>query len=281
MFQNLLQNTLSVVANVIFRAPLHTRIAAAMFSAAALAPASYANLLTSTLTPSAPSAPVGQQLYDGPRARPASMDQHVMVSRVLVAPSAPLAQTEWPNPQVARRVAQDTQLGIGLLPPSAGGDAPFVQRDWANPVTKLRAALQPILFRSDVVEVAPDTIPFNEYRWPNPEGVRRGNQSHQLSVSLLTLLPPAVSTPPFVQSEWVNPQRRAFSLDALATVSRVLSNDGAALPFNQYQWPNPTLKTARNNASTMFRSAIGSDAPPDPGTGYNDYHRRYRRISYR
>jgi hypothetical protein len=348
MFQNLLQNTLSVVANVITRIPLHVRVAGALFSAAALAPASYANLLENTLAPTA-SAPFTQRDWINPQQRPFSLEALGTFNRILTNPIAPLVQTDWPNPTRqqprvnALSYEQSTPLWV-LLPP-AGVSVPFAQDDWPNPVVKLRAALLPTLYRPNVevittvplaqrdwpnpvlarvfaqaytqgvplwVQLPPSTsppffqtewpnptlkqltaqqptlyrpnvevittVPLAQEDWPNPTRARVVPQSYEQQVPLWVKLPP-VATFPFVQGTSANPQLRQYSLEALGTFNRILINPVA--PFAQTFWPNPMRMVAKNNAATMFRSAIGSDAPPDPGGGYSDYHRHYRRVSYR
>jgi len=214
--------------------------------------------------------PVGQQHYDRPldsAPYPTSLRTWIGEAIPQVAADRPFVQEDWPTPRPIAQpdrsftrsfnlnlIARD-QLPVGKqvtdLPPREALRATDL-RTWIN---RVNLAL--------TTQAA--ALPFNEYDWPNPRGpaqplrgwIDKFNLNliaqDQLPVgSFHTDLPPQGPARAVDLRTWIN------------TVNLALTTQPAALPFNQYNWPNPRgpEQPLRGWLAKYNENLIGQDVLP-------------------
>ena len=137
----------------------------------------------------------------------------------------PNNQKDWPNPRgYAQPPSITTQtLNLQEFFPFVAPPAPFAQTDWPNPAPARRVVDLLTITRAPYV-APPAPSPFFQTDWPNPpQAARRSEPDLRFAAS--TPFPAAAK--PFSQADWpLAPAGRPYPLDARTFVQAPLKNVG-------------------------------------------------------
>lgn len=201
------------------------------------------------------------------------------------------ADSQWPNPQLraAHRQTWDSPNVTVNLPTSTPPSTDNVRTPL---ITKRIVTRQQNVFDSPNVTIKlPAGVvqsPFNQTDWPNPK-LRAAHRQlwDQPNVTITLPIDPLTYEYAPSDNQWPNPhlfKPRKNTSDFLpVNLLPIVSATGYSYSPSDNQWANP--KRSQNMAAylstdlNLLTSTLTPDTPPAPGEC--DYHRRYRRISYR
>ncbi len=241
------------------------------------------NLLTGTLAPVAVETVVSRAPFVVQQNRLLQQlpiaTGNLLVTTLAQTQSTPFSQTQWANPQATRTATADSYASsIALL--TAVTQAPFSQTQWANPQIT-RTATADSYASSIALLTSVTQAPFSQTQWSNPQATRTATaDSYASSIALLT----AVTQAPFSQTQWSNPQlpRLTTASDQVVNMTLTVLSTIPGTPVFGSTQPNPQIvvsSAAQFSTPNLLTNLLPPVVPP--ATDYNDYHRRYRRISYR
>lgn len=200
-----------------------------------------------------------------------------------MTPGTPTVPIAWPNPVIAAGRGRQYDFFNNIRPLTAA-PIPFLPVSWPNP--QLRVIGRYDIFQNLLVTTLTQTSdPYcaSDNQWPNPtRPVHRQAKDSFNSIPLLTF----VSAAPFFQTDWPNPTLRIDSR-ALRNYSYGLITTTLSLPVGTPLLPmwidNPVLRRYSTAAFTRVADnvLITAENPNPPGSGSDEYHRKYRRISWR
>ncbi len=231
-----------------------------------------ANLLLTTLAPSAPVAPPFDQTeWPNPRGAIGSVALRTWLNplnlnllgqdRVYGGPGQ-VSDYDWPNPIRAKPRVFDYQqsVNVGLLAAIA---APFNQDNWPNPLRRVdnRLVADPLNLTGRLL------TPFSQDDWPNPRGARRSpdyQQSTSLALYKADTDPYVITSSlnyvltssgnkitvgpivfgPFAQFDWPNPKGPQPRPYYQQSINLGLLTTTGTKPFSQTNWPNPLIRIA-------------------------------------
>jgi len=193
--------------------------------------------------------------------RPGAQDPANLLTTLLaIAPAAPFAPADWPNPRRSQRAPPSDPSGSLVLSPAA----PFAQADWPNPRSR-PTVQQP--YQAGVLQATLSLVPFAQYDWPGVRGPAQAQKQQGLGSPLQGAL--GISAP-FSLSDWPNPTTlKSYWRGQLDPANQLpLHLEIFPPPFNITDWPNPYLATVRR-ASWQFSlepllptSALARGRPP-------------------
>jgi len=159
------------------------------------------------------------------------------------------------NPQLRRYTPQDFQLsGVttrGIPPPPA----PFNQTDWVTP-TRAKAAPQDFQLSGYTTRGIPPPAPFKQSDWPNP---LRARSQPTIDTQIVTARQPIPRTPfPATPQEFFTYYaRKPVAIADTVVNNLILAPSAITAPFIQTDWVTPNRPKYFNN-NDIFPNSLGN-----------------------
>src|SRR5690349_3045388 len=264
----------------IVRGPIFTRIVKVVALAAVISQAPV-NLLASTLGTQTPvQAPFSQSDWPNPVVRKPDTNNRTWLQQLNLnllgkdkffgEAGQPPANLNQPNPQRAKRVAQDQSQNLleSTLAPAA--PSAVVWGDYYNTFAQAAKVRNSRVIFGTAAPEAPTVAPFSQTDWPNPTlrkpDVRGAVKGLNLNLIGQDRFFGAAGQPP-ANTDFPNPKaaRRTPQYHNLNLLQSTLTPVVAAgNPFAQDDWPNPTRKSTRPLGVIYHRVAMAAPAPSGP-----------------
>ena len=186
---------------------------------------------------------------------PPLTDPPNLLGTTLGAVFKPFAQTNWPNPVLARVVPRETaQENLMAAPGLRPG--PFQTPFQPNP----RGPEFPIVLRTWVDSGLPPFQsgfkPALQADWPVPPGPRSGDTKFTLRTPLTLVTAPVFD--PFRQTEHPNPLPKLWTIYGTIDRFPLTLNIAPGTPFAQTQWPNPVRRLPEALSARSRQVIIGT-----------------------
>lgn len=166
---------------------------------------------------------------DWPNPTPTTVRQVQSVGLNLPLNVRPFVQSDWPNPRGVPQLNLSWMAGPSLSLTAK----PFNQNEWLNP----QSVARPTGWINQGIRDVSTQAPFFQTDWPNP----KPPQPQNLGFTFSQTIPPDTNTyMPSVVTDWGSvPPLPSPQASPEVNMLALRAGPVAAMPFNQYNWPNP------------------------------------------